>query len=57
MSDDPMSLFAAGTTDLGEIAVEGSLRPRTLAEYIGQAGVKPRGQGLQFDHGGVSTRD
>src|SRR5687767_5644631 len=34
MSDDPLSLLAAGATDLGELAVEGSLRPRTLDEYI-----------------------
>ena len=40
MTDDPMSLLAAGASDLGELAVEGSLRPRTLDEYIGQKEVK-----------------
>ena len=40
MTDDPLSLLAAGATDLGELAVEGSLRPRTLDEYIGQREVK-----------------
>src|SRR3954469_17757802 len=40
MSDDPLSLLAAGASDLGELAVEGSLRPRTLDEYIGQREVK-----------------
>src|SRR5690242_8015611 len=40
MSDDPLSLLAAGAADPGEIAVEGSLRPRTLDEYIGQREVK-----------------
>ena len=42
MTDDPLSLLAAGASDLGELAVEGSLRPRTLDEYIGQE--KIRGQ-------------
>jgi Holliday junction DNA helicase RuvB len=40
MTDDPLSLLAAGASDLGELAVEGSLRPRTLDEYIGQREVK-----------------
>ena len=40
MTDDPMSLLAAGANDVGELAVEGSLRPRTLDEYIGQREVK-----------------
>ena len=59
MTDDPMSLFAAGATDLGELVVEGSLRPRTLAEYIGQNEVKAslsvllqaaKGRGEAADH-------
>ena len=44
MTDDPMSLLAAGATDLGELAVEGSLRPRTLDEYIGNR-VRPADKG------------
>jgi Holliday junction DNA helicase RuvB len=40
MTDDPMSLLAAGANDPGDLAVEGSLRPRTLDEYIGQREVK-----------------
>ena len=36
MTDDPLSLLSAGASDPGEEAVEGSLRPRTLGEYIGQ---------------------
>ncbi len=40
MSDDPLSQLTAGTTDPDEAAAEGSLRPRTLNEYIGQEGVK-----------------
>ena len=40
MTDDPLSLLAAGAGDPGELAVEGSLRPRTLDEYIGQREVK-----------------
>src|SRR4029079_14508591 len=40
MTDDPLSLLAAGASDLAELAVEGSLRPRTLDEYIGQREVK-----------------
>jgi Holliday junction DNA helicase RuvB len=59
MTDDPMSLLAAGATDLGELVVEGSLRPRTLAEYIGQNEVKAslsvllqaaKGRGEAADH-------
>src|SRR5829696_4811795 len=59
MSDDPLSLLAAGATDLGELAVEGSLRPRSLAEYIGQHEVKAnlsvllqaaKGRGEAADH-------
>src|SRR3954453_20862730 len=40
MTDDGLSLLAAGASDPGELAVEGSLRPRTLGEYIGQREVK-----------------
>jgi len=40
MTDDPMSLLAAIATDPADLAVEGSLRPRTLDEYIGQREVK-----------------
>jgi len=40
MTDDPMSLLAADATDPADLAMEGSLRPRTLDEYIGQREVK-----------------
>ena len=59
MSDDPLSLLAAGASDLGELAMEGSLRPRTLDEYIGQREVKAsldvllqaaKGRGEAADH-------
>jgi Holliday junction DNA helicase RuvB len=59
MSDDALSLLAAGAADPGELAVEGSLRPRTLDEYIGQREVKAsldvllqaaRGRGEAADH-------
>jgi Holliday junction DNA helicase RuvB len=40
MSDDALSLLATGAADVSELAVEGSLRPRTLDEYIGQREVK-----------------
>jgi Holliday junction DNA helicase RuvB len=40
MTDDALSLLAAGAADPAELAVEGSLRPRTLDEYIGQREVK-----------------
>jgi Holliday junction DNA helicase RuvB len=59
MTDDSLSLLAAGSADLGELAVEGSLRPRTLDEYIGQREVKAslavllqaaRGRGEAADH-------
>ena len=39
MSDDLQRLLAPDSGDPGD-AVEGSLRPRTLAEYIGQREVK-----------------
>jgi Holliday junction DNA helicase RuvB len=59
MTDDTLSLLAAGAADPGEVAVEGSLRPRTLDEYIGQREVKAslsvllqaaRGRGEAADH-------
>src|SRR6188768_3776480 len=59
MTDDPLSLLAAGASDLGELALEGSLRPRTLDEYIGQREVKAnlsvllqaaKGRGEAADH-------
>src|SRR6476660_10389756 len=40
MTDDGLSLLAAGATEPDELVVEGSLRPRTLDEYIGQREVK-----------------
>jgi Holliday junction DNA helicase RuvB len=40
MTDDPLSLLSAGVADPEDLAVEGSLRPRTLDEYIGQREVK-----------------
>ena len=40
MTDDALSLLATGAADVGELAVEGSLRPRSLDEYIGQREVK-----------------
>jgi Holliday junction DNA helicase RuvB len=59
MTDDAMELLSAGPMDPGELAVEGSLRPRTLAEYIGQREVKAslsvllqaaKGRGEAADH-------
>ncbi len=40
MTDDALSLLAAASADPADLAVEGSLRPRTLDEYIGQREVK-----------------
>ena len=40
MSEPPFSLLAAGLEDETEAAVEHSLRPRTLDEYLGQREVK-----------------
>jgi Holliday junction DNA helicase RuvB len=40
MSEPPFSLLAAGLEDETEVAVERSLRPRTLDEYLGQREVK-----------------
>ncbi len=54
-----MSLLTAGATDPEDQAVEGSLRPRTLDEYIGQKDVKAslavllaaaKGRGEAADH-------
>ena len=59
MTDDPLSLLAANANDPVEVAVEGSLRPRTLDEYIGQREVKAsldvllqaaKGRGEAADH-------
>src|SRR5512140_462724 len=59
MTDDPLSLLAAGASEPGELAVEGALRPRTLGEYIGQREVKAsldvllqaaKGRGEAADH-------
>ena len=59
MTDDALSLLAAGAADPGELAMEGSLRPRTLDEYIGQREVKAsldvllqaaKGRGEAADH-------
>jgi Holliday junction DNA helicase RuvB len=40
MTDDALNLLAADAVDPAEIAIEGSLRPRSLDEYIGQREVK-----------------
>ncbi len=40
MTDDVSRLLAADLVDDADLAVEGTLRPRTLAEYIGQREVK-----------------
>src|SRR5512142_1240151 len=57
--DDTMSLLAPAATDPTELAVEGSLRPRSLDEYVGQRDVKAnlwillqaaRGRGEAADH-------
>ena len=40
MTDDALRLLAADAADAVEAAVEGSLRPRSLDEYIGQREVK-----------------
>jgi Holliday junction DNA helicase RuvB len=59
MTDDALSRLAAGASEPGEHAVEGSLRPRTLGEYIGQREVKAslgvllqaaKGRGEAADH-------
>ena len=59
MTDDALRLLAADAADPVEAAVEGSLRPRSLDEYIGQREVKAnlsvllqaaRGRGEAADH-------
>jgi Holliday junction DNA helicase RuvB len=59
MTDDALRLLAARTEDPSELAVEGTLRPRTLDEYVGQREVKAslsvllaaaRGRGQAADH-------
>src|SRR5512146_3122928 len=40
MTDDALNLLAADAGDPAEVAIEGSLRPRSLDEYIGQREVK-----------------
>jgi Holliday junction DNA helicase RuvB len=40
MTDDALRLLAADAEDPAEVAIEGSLRPRSLDEYIGQREVK-----------------
>src|SRR3954449_2234300 len=59
MTDDLSHVLAADLVDDTEIAVEGTLRPRTLDEYIGQREVKAnlsvllaaaRGRGEAADH-------
>jgi holliday junction DNA helicase RuvB len=40
MADDVSRILAADLVDENEVALEGSLRPRTLDEYIGQREVK-----------------
>jgi len=59
MTDDISRILAAGLTDEADLVVEGTLRPRTLDEYIGQREVKAnlsvllqaaRGRGEAADH-------
>src|SRR5215212_4518611 len=59
MTDDLSHVLAADLVDDTEVAVEGTLRPRTLDEYIGQREVKAnlsvllaaaRGRGEAADH-------
>ncbi|HET7726393.1 MAG TPA: Holliday junction branch migration DNA helicase RuvB [Candidatus Limnocylindrales bacterium] len=59
MPDDDLRLLSAEPDEPGELAVEGSLRPRSLAEYIGQRDVKAslsvllqaaKGRGEAADH-------
>src|SRR5438128_1727923 len=59
MTDDASRILAADLLEEGDIAVEGSLRPRSLDEYIGQREVKAnlsvllgaaRGRGEAADH-------
>jgi len=59
MTDDVSRILAADLVDEGDLIVEGTLRPRTLDEYIGQREVKAnlsvllqaaRGRGEAADH-------
>ena len=59
MADDVSRILAADMVDENELAIEGSLRPRTLDEYIGQREVKAnlsvllqaaKGRGEAADH-------
>ena len=59
MADDVSRILAADPVDENELAIEGSLRPRTLDEYIGQREVKAnlsillqaaKGRGEAADH-------
>jgi len=59
MADDLSRILAADVVDENELAIEGSLRPRTLDEYIGQREVKAnlsvllqaaKGRGEAADH-------
>jgi holliday junction DNA helicase RuvB len=59
MADDVSRILAADLVDENEVALEGSLRPRTLDEYIGQREVKAnlsvllqaaKGRGEAADH-------
>jgi hypothetical protein len=59
MADDVSRILSADLEDEVDLVVEGSLRPRTLVEYIGQAEVKSnlsvllqaaKGRGEAADH-------
>jgi len=59
MADDVSHILAADLVDENEVALEGSLRPKTLDEYIGQREVKAnlsvllqaaKGRGEAADH-------
>jgi Holliday junction DNA helicase RuvB len=59
MTDDVTRILSADLEDEADLVVEGSLRPRTLAEYIGQSDVKSnlsvllqaaKGRGEAADH-------
>src|SRR6185312_2752369 len=59
MADDLSRILSADLEDDGDVVIESSLRPRTLAEYIGQREVKAnlsvllkaaRGRGEAADH-------
>ena len=59
MADDLSRILSADLEDDGDLVIEGTLRPRTLDEYIGQREVKAnlsvllqaaRGRGEAADH-------